>query len=173
MEEHLFQLEAAFERMRRFKLKLNPLKCAFGVSSENFLGYVVHKKGIQIDQNKAKAFIEARPPSSKKELQKLLGQVNFLRRFISNTAGKTKIFSSLLRLKDEEEFVWTMEHQSAFDGIKAYLPNPPVLMPPKGVKPLKLYIAAAEDSLGAFLAQDNEEGREQAVYYLSRFLNSC
>ena len=46
MEEHLFHLEAAFERMRKFKLKLNPLKSAFGVSSRNFLGYVVHKRGI-------------------------------------------------------------------------------------------------------------------------------
>ena len=160
MEEHLFHLEATFERMRKFKLKLNPLKCAFGVSSGN----VVHKKGIQIDQNKVKAIIEARPPSSKKELQKFLGQVNFLRRFISNTAGKTKVFSSLLRLKEEDEFVWTTEYQTAFEGIKAYLVNE---------KPLKLYIAAAEDSLGAFLAQDNEEGKEQAVYYLSRILNSC
>ena len=51
MKEHLFHLEAAFERMRKFKLKLNPLKCALGVLAGNFLGYVVHKKGIQIDQN--------------------------------------------------------------------------------------------------------------------------
>ena len=173
MEEHLFHLEADFERMRKFKLKLNPLKYAFGVSSGNFLGYVVHKKGIQIDQNKAKVIIEAKPPSSKKKLQKFLGQVNFLRRFISNTAGKTKVFSSLLRLRDEEEFVWTVEHQITFEEIKAYLANPPVLMLPKGDKPLKLYIAATEDSLRVFLAQDNEEGKEQAVYYLSRFLNSC
>ena len=83
--------------MRKFKLKLNPLKCAFGVSVGKFFGYVVHKRGIQIDQNKAKAIIEARPPSSKKFFR----QVNFLRRFISNTAGKTKVFSSLLKLKDE------------------------------------------------------------------------
>ena len=66
----------------------------------------------------------------------------------------------------------TAEHQIAFEGIKAYLANPPVLMPPKGDKPLKLYIAAADDSLAVFLAQDNEEGKKQAVYYVSRFLNS-
>ena len=73
MEEFLAHLTAAFERMKKFKLKLNPIKCAFGVSAEKFLGYVVHKKGIQIDQNKGKAIIEANPPSSKKELQKFLG----------------------------------------------------------------------------------------------------
>ena len=69
--------------------------------------------------------------------------------------------------------MWTAEHHVAFEGIKAYLAKPPVLMPPKSDKPLKLYIAAAEDSMGVFLAQDNEEGKEQAVCYLSRFLNSC
>ena len=173
MEAHLVHLVATFEKMKKFKLKLNPLICAFGVSTLNFLGQVVHKKGIQIDQYKAKAIIDAKPPSSKKEVQKFLGQVNFLRRFISNTAGKTKVFFSLLKLKNEEEFVWTTEHQAAFKGIKAYLAKHPLLMPPKSDKPLKLYIVAAEDSLGAFLAQDNEEGKEQAVYYLSRFLNSC
>ena len=77
IEEHLVYLTAAFERMREFKLKLNPLKCFFGVSAGNFLVYVVHKRGIQIDQNKAKAIIEAKPPSSKKELQKFLVQVYF------------------------------------------------------------------------------------------------
>ena len=69
--------------------------------------------------------------------------------------------------------MWTAEHQTAFEGIKVYLANLPVLMPPKGDKSLKLYIVAAKDSLEAFLAQDNEESKEQAVYYLSRFLNSC
>ena len=69
--------------------------------------------------------------------------------------------------------MWTAEHQIAFEGIKAYLANPPVLMPQKGDKPLKLYIEPAEDSLGAFLAQGNEEGKEKTVYYHSRFLNSC
>ena len=46
-------------------------------------------------------------------------------------------------------------------------------MPPKGDKPLKLYIAVAEDSLGAFVGQANEEVKAQAVSYRSRFLNSC
>ena len=122
----------------------------------NFLGYLVHSKGIQVDNNKAKAIIEAKPPSNKKELQKFLGQLNFLRRFISNTAGKTKVFSSLLKLKDGEDFEWTKEHDDAFKSIKEYLINPPVLVPPKRGQPVKLYLAANYDSIGVLLAQDNE-----------------
>nr|KYP53985.1 hypothetical protein KK1_000150 [Cajanus cajan] len=54
--------------------------------------------------------METKPPSNKKELQSLLGKVNFLRRFISNLSGKTKVFSPLLRLKKEQEFRWNEEH---------------------------------------------------------------
>ncbi|CAL9001615.1 unnamed protein product [Prunus brigantina] len=77
----------------------------------------------------------------------------------------------LLRLKEAEQFIWETEHQVAFDDIKKYLSQPPVLMPPKRGKPLRLYISASESSIGCLLAQNNESEREQAVHYLSRTLN--
>ena len=95
-EHHLDHLRQSFERMRKHGLKMNPLKCAFFVQAGDFLGFVVHKKGIEINQNKTKAIMEAKAPSSKKELQSLLGKINFLRRFISNLSGKTQAFSPLL-----------------------------------------------------------------------------
>jgi hypothetical protein len=95
-DEHLKNLEQAFIRMRKHQLKMNPLKCAFGVTVGNFLGFLVHNRGIEVDKNKTKAILQAKPPSNKKELQRLLGQINFLRRFIANVAGKTKVFSPLL-----------------------------------------------------------------------------
>ncbi|CAL9021213.1 unnamed protein product [Prunus brigantina] len=110
-------------------------------------------------------------PKTKKELQSFLGKVNFLRRFISNLAGKIRPLSPLLKLKDAEQFIWGAEHQAAFDDIKKYLSQPPVLMPPKRGKPLRLYISASESSVGCLLAQNNEFEREQAVHYLSRTLN--
>ena len=54
--------------------------------------------------NKEKAIISANAPQNKKELQKFLGQVNYLRRFISNMTSKTKEFSDLGKRKDMEEF---------------------------------------------------------------------
>ncbi|GKV13532.1 hypothetical protein SLEP1_g24528 [Rubroshorea leprosula] len=101
-EDHLVHLRKAFERMRQHGLKMNPLKCAFGVSAGNFLGYLVHERGLEVDKNKARAVIEAKSPQNKKELQRFLGQVNFLRCFISNLAGKTRVFSPLLKLKSEK-----------------------------------------------------------------------
>ncbi|XP_021826273.1 uncharacterized protein LOC110767132 [Prunus avium] len=152
---------------------MNPKKCAFGVTAGNFLGFLVHQRGIEVDKNKATAIMAAPPPRTKKELQSFLGKVNFLRRFISNLAGKIRPLSPLLKLKDTERFVWGTEHQVALDDIKKYLSQPPVLMPPKRGKPLRLYILASEGSIGCLLAQNNESGREQAVHYLSRTLNTA
>ncbi|CAL2239241.1 unnamed protein product [Prunus armeniaca] len=111
--DHVSNLKRAFVRMRQHKLKMNPKKCVFGVQAGNFLGFLVHQRGIEVDKNKAKSIIEALPPRNKKELQSLLGKINFLRRFISNIAGKIQPFSSLLRLKQEQTFKWEEQHQQA------------------------------------------------------------
>jgi hypothetical protein len=55
--------------------------------------------------------------------------------------------------------------------MKQYLTTPPVLIPPREGKLLKLYISATQESIGSVLAQDNEDGHEQVVFYLSRILN--
>ena len=114
--------------------------------------------------------MESHPPTNKVQLQWLLGKINFLRRFIANLAGKIQPLTLLLRLKDKEEFEWGPPHQKAFDNIKAYLTSLPMLMPPQRRKPLKLYISASEKSMGSLLAQNNEGGKKQAIYYLSRIL---
>ena len=57
-----------------------------------------------MDQNKAKAIISAKAPQNKKKLQEFLGQVNYLRMFISNLARKTKVFFDIVKMKEVEEF---------------------------------------------------------------------
>jgi hypothetical protein len=52
MDNHLADLRLALERMRRYGLKMNPLKCAFGVSAGKFLGFIIHEPGIEIDTKK-------------------------------------------------------------------------------------------------------------------------
>ena len=114
----------------------------------------------------------AKAPQSKKEHQKFLGQVKYLRTFISNPVGKTKVFSDLIKLKEIEDFKWEKHHQISFDGIKGYLSKPPIFMPSLKGRPLKLYLLAAKESIRCLLAQNNVEGHEHAIYYLSRVLNS-
>ncbi|XP_050890097.1 uncharacterized protein LOC127095453 [Lathyrus oleraceus] len=136
----------------------------------DFLGFVVHKKAIEINQNKTKVIMEVKAPSTKKGLQSLLGNINFLRRFISNLSGKTQAFSPLIRL-NKEVFEWTLAQQEAFDKIKAYLSHPPILTPPCRNKSMRLYISASDKTLGSMLAQEDDNGIERDIYYLNRVLN--
>lgn len=82
--------------MRKYGLKMNLLKCVFCVSACDFVGYVVHKNGIEINHNKMKAILSTKPLTTKKQLQSLLGKINLLRRCISNLSSKTEVFSQLL-----------------------------------------------------------------------------
>ncbi|XP_004304842.1 PREDICTED: uncharacterized protein LOC101292438 [Fragaria vesca subsp. vesca] len=170
---HVEDLRQVFTRMRRHNLKMNPSKCVFFPEAGDFLGFLMHQRGIEIPKDKAQAVITASNPNTKKELQQLLGRINFLRRFISNAAGKVQPFSPLLKLQGATEFVWEPQHQQAFDRIKDYLTNPPVLIPPRDGTPLKLYIVAADLSIGGLLAQEDVNGVEHAIYYLSRVLTEC
>ena len=71
--EHVNHLKKSFERMKHHQLKLNPLKCAFGVLVGNFLGFQVHQRGIEVDHNKERTIASAKAPQNKKEFQKFLG----------------------------------------------------------------------------------------------------
>ena len=96
-EEHFHALKRVFERCRAFKLRMNPLKCAFGVSSGKFLGFLVHNRGIDVDPAKATAIATMRPPATVKELKSFLRKVSYIQRFIPRLASITFTFTKLLR----------------------------------------------------------------------------
>ena len=65
-------------------MKLNPSKCAFGVSAGKFLGFMVSQRGIEVSPDQVKAVIDPPPPSkNKKELQRFTGKLVTLGRFIA------------------------------------------------------------------------------------------
>jgi hypothetical protein len=73
-------------------------------------------------------------------------------------------------MKKGVPFQWDQACKNAFDDIKKYLTNPLVLCAPIKGRPLILYTVAMPTSLGALLAQTNDEGKEVSLYYLSRTL---
>ena len=76
-ENHIAVLDRVFERCRANKMKMNPLKCAFGVSAGKFLGFVVHRNGIE--PSKIKAILEMPPPTTLKQLKSLMGKISYIR----------------------------------------------------------------------------------------------
>jgi hypothetical protein len=126
---HLEDLRQVFESTRRFGLKMNPKKCAFVVSAGQFLSFLVHEWGIKIGLKSQEVVRTMVPPTMKRELQHLIGKVNFIRRFISNPSGQIEPFMYLVEIKADEEFHWGAEQELAFEEIKEYLARPPVLVP--------------------------------------------
>jgi len=161
--KHLADLRKVLECTRKHGLKMNPNKCAFGVSAGQFLGFMVHQRGIEISRRSIDAINKIVAPTNKTELQSLIGKVNFIRRFISNLCGKIRAFSPLLKLKADQEFIWGEEQQLALDDIKSYLTNPPVLIPPQKD------LSTDGMVIGSALIQEFE-GKERVIYYLSRRL---
>jgi hypothetical protein len=109
MDGHLVDLRLGLERIRRYGLKMNPLKCVFGVSTGKFLRFIIHEHGIEIDPIKIESINKLQPPQCKNNMQKFLEKVNYLRRFISNLSGKISAFAPILPLKNEAEFTWGVD----------------------------------------------------------------
>ncbi|XP_020245255.1 uncharacterized protein LOC109823389 [Asparagus officinalis] len=168
---HLHDLKIMFTLMRAHQLKMNPTKSFIGMASGKFLGFVVTANRIHLDPNKVKAIQELPPPRNLKELRGLQGRLAYIRMFISNLSGKCQSFSKLM--KKGVFFMWDEACQKAFEEIKQYLSNPPILVAPRLGKPFLIYIRATDHALAGLLAQDDENDHEQAVYYLSRTLSGA
>jgi hypothetical protein len=134
-------LRVAFDCLRANGVKLNPEKCVFGVLHDMLLGYIVSQQGIKPNHEKVAALDRMGPIRDVKGVQKVLGCLATLSRFISRLGEKGLPLYRLL--KKHERFSWTVEAQEALDKLKAMLSHAPILTPPLGYEPLYLYITAA------------------------------
>ena len=82
-EQHLVNLRKLFERLRKYRLRLNPAKCTFGVKLGKLLGFIISQKGIEVDLEKVKAILEMPEPHNEKQVRGFLGHLNYIARFIS------------------------------------------------------------------------------------------
>ena len=83
VSEHVGDLRAIFEILRKYKLHLNASKCSLGVGSGKFLGYMVTHRGIEVNPDQIKAINNLRSPRNPKQVQKLTGMAAALNKFIS------------------------------------------------------------------------------------------
>jgi len=96
-EEHLVNLKKLFERLRKYKLRLNPSKCTFGVRSGNLLSFIVSQRGIEVDPDKLRAILEMPHPITEKEVRGFLGRLNYIARFIFQLTSTCEPIFKLLR----------------------------------------------------------------------------
>src|SRR6187455_1825956 len=105
-------LTLVFDKLRATRMKLNPDKCVFGVSTGKLLGFLVSRRGIEANPEKIKEIETMRPPARIKDVQKLTGSLAALSRFISRLAERALPFFKLLRKSNP--FTWTGEVEQAF-----------------------------------------------------------
>jgi hypothetical protein len=172
-EESLINdLKETFDNLHRYKLKLNPTKCSFGVSAGQLLGFLVSARVIEANPEKILAMGK---PAKLHEVKQLAGRVAALSRFIARLGEKALPFYALMK-KSDKKFEWTEEADAAFLQLKKVLSTPPVLVAPKERQPLLLYIAATHQVVSTVLVlEQSEEGKEHGVqrpvYFLSEVLS--
>ena len=97
--DHLAILRKVFERCWFYKLRMNPFKCAFGVTAGKFLGFLVHQRGIDVYLSKVQAIATMKPPTTLTQLKSFLGKVSYIWQFISSLATLTAVFTPLQKRK--------------------------------------------------------------------------
>jgi len=166
-ENHLQDIECAFNILDQYNMKLNPAKCHFGVGAGKFLGYMVTKRGIEASPEQIKAILDLKSSSNMKDVQRLTGRVAALNRFISRSSDKCKEFYDIL--KKNKKFEWGEKHEAALQELKQYLSSAPLLMKPEDGEALSLYLAVLGNAVSAVLVKDHE-GQQYPVYYVSKSL---
>ena len=82
-EDQISDLREMFTLLRRYNMKLNPAKCAFGVKSGKFLGFIVNNRGIEANLSKVQALLDLQFPRTVKEIRKLTGMIVDLNHFVA------------------------------------------------------------------------------------------
>ncbi|XP_024004829.1 uncharacterized protein LOC112081985 [Eutrema salsugineum] len=152
--EHVGHLRTCFDILNQYGMKLNPTKCTFGVTSGEFLGYIVTRRGIEANPKQIAAILDLPSPTTRREVQRLTGRIAALNRFISRSTDKCLPFYQLLR--GNKHLEWNEKCEEAFAELKEYLSTPPVLSKPETVSS----VLVRED-----------RGEQKPIFYTSKSLD--
>jgi hypothetical protein len=162
-----------FANLRRYRMKLNPENCTFGVPAGQLLGYIVSQQGIKANPSKIKAIEALELPTQLRDVQKFAGCLASLSQFVSWLGEKAMPLYQLMKKMDH--FVWSQRADDAFNDLKRALSTTPILAAPAPLEPMLLYIAATLRVISVvIMVERTEEGKElpmqRSVYYLSEVL---
>jgi transposase InsO family protein len=179
-DEFLMIMEAMLEFCIKWKLKINPEKCVFGVTSITHVGFIVSENGVAIDPERSRDISDLEHPKSIKKVQSVLGVMNYVRNFVPNfsilakhltdklSAAPVMSGKQLANPKPTAPFVWTTEDQTQFEVLKAAVLKAPMLAQLDYSKQIFIRCDASRFGAGAVLFQYDDQGREHVACYASR-----
>ena len=152
LHEHDERLRKVFLKIRESGLKLNKTQCQIRKQSIVFLGHFISSEGIKIDPSKIEAITKAPLPRSVNELQRFLGVINYLGKFIPNLTEHTAPLRNLLK---KNVFFKLQKHQlNVIENLKTLVTSAPCLKIFDSKLPTRLKTDASSVGLGAFLEQN-------------------
>ncbi|XP_014523638.1 uncharacterized protein LOC106779933 [Vigna radiata var. radiata] len=164
--QHLRDLEEVFRQVRRYGMRLNPAKCTFGVAAGKFLGFMLTSREIEANPDKCRAVLEMQTPRTVKEVQRLVGRLTALSRFVPKLAERAAPI--LKKMKKASANSWDDDCETAFQAIKGVLTQPPIMNRPSPGEDLQVYLGLSETVVSAVLLQ--EKPTPKLIYFVSRTL---
>lgn len=165
MEEHMEHLEKVLERLLVHRLRATPDKCQMATATVDYLGYTINGDTTLPQKHHLEKLATFRRPTSRKETQKFLGTLNWLRDFLPDLATIAAPITSLTEAK--RMFRWTPEADAAWVQIQDLLQEPLQLKRPNTKKPFILQTDSSDYGMGAVLFQLDDDGGKRIVSYAS------
>nr|VZI35605.1 unnamed protein product [Spirometra erinaceieuropaei] len=163
-EEHKEHLALVFDHLDQFGVVINPSKCVLGVPSLDFLGHHVDAQSLRPLSSKVEAIRDFPPPTSKRQLQRFLGMVNFYRRFLPNCADLMLPLTNLL--SGPKGPLQLRGHAlTASERIKTSLADATLLTHPAPEAPLSLMVDASTVAVGAVLQQHINDSTRPLAFF--------
>ena len=172
VEQHLEKLDMVFKRIAEAGLKCKPSKCNLMQTKATFLGRIIGEGEVKPNPEMYETLKKWEEPKTKKQLQSLLGFVNYYREFIKDLSEKVHVLKELTN--PNREFTWEEEHAKCFEVVRDSLIEAPLLHQPEEEGEYVLDIDASEVAIAGILSQrrviDGEE-KECPIVFGSKALS--
>ncbi|KAM2295871.1 hypothetical protein ACFX1S_035611 [Malus domestica] len=139
VDQHITNLSKTFTILKKYQMRLNLNKCAFGVGFGKFLGFMISLRGIEANPEKIKTIVDMKEPVTSKDIQSLTSKVAALTRFISKATDRCAHFFKALK-GSKKYITWTDEYAEAFKNLKDYMSKASLLSKPEVGDTLIIYL---------------------------------